>query len=85
MLQTDRNWLFNEAYRLDNLTRIWLPKEVIVVPVDRLEKLRIQEKTAKLGIVFTEAQLAALAESLRNLAANDEDRIVHHDRHRSNR
>ncbi len=77
MLQQDRNWLFGEAYRLDNLTRIWLPKGVIAeVPVRTLERLRIQEKTKGIGVLFTEAQLEQLAENLRKLAADDEDRIL---------
>lgn len=88
MLQTDRNWLFNEAYRLDNLKRLWVTKAVMesitVVTERRLEKLRIQEKTGNLVVLFTEAELASLAEDLRNLAANDESRVLH-DRTRSYR
>jgi hypothetical protein len=79
MLQADRNWLFNKAYELDNAERIWTPKDIRVVPAVRVEKLRIQDRTGDLAILFTEAQLALLAEGLRELAANDEIRVFSND------
>ncbi len=88
MTQSDRNWLFNESYRLDNLNRLWLPAKVrdgirVIAPVE-LERLRIREKTKDLCVVFTETELCKLAEDLRELAANDESRVLH-DRKRVNR
>ncbi len=80
MLQTDRNWLFNAAYRLDNLTRLWIPKsdraKILAVSPEDVERMRIQERTLNLHVLFSEQELADLADQLRNLAANDEARIL---------
>jgi hypothetical protein len=80
MVQGDRNKLFNAAYKLDNLTRIWLPKYgrdgLKVVSVPKLERLRMQGNIDDLCIVFTETELNELADELRELAANDESRVL---------
>jgi len=87
MLQEDRNRLFTEAYRLDNLTRLWLPAKerggFKEVSAERLEALRMKEDTGNLCVLFTEAQIAKVAEFMRELAANDSTRI--YDRKRSYR
>jgi hypothetical protein len=80
MLQSDRNWLFNMAYGLDILPRVRVPKGSKLpfkeVDPDHLDKLRIQEKTEGLYVLFTEDQLSKLAEELRDLAARDEARVI---------
>lgn len=79
MVQEDRTKLFQEAYRLDNLSRLWVPKKdrdgLKVVTSDRLERLRMKGSTEDLCVVFTEAELCRVADFLRELAANDEARI----------
>ncbi len=89
MTQQDRDWLFNESYRLDNLSRLWLTQEVRdglkIVSVERVERLRIQEKTDNLCVVFSERELCLVAESLRELAAKDEARVLSNDRKRNYR
>lgn len=57
MLQSERTWLFNVAYSLDN-------------------RRRIVGKTKQAFVVFTHEELEKLAEDLRKMAANDEDRLM---------
>jgi hypothetical protein len=89
MLQSDRTWLFNKAYWLDNLSRLYLPAKdrdgLKVVKVEKVEKLRMQGTIDDLAVVFSEKQLADLAEELRELAARDEDRIARYDSHSKHR
>ena len=78
MLQADRNFLFNVSYALDNHTRLWIP----TLPTFReltsneLERYRMQDKTKSMYILFTEDELAKVAESLRECAACDERRML---------
>lgn len=87
MVQEDRTKLFNEAYRLDNLSRLWVPKKdrdgLKVITAERLERLRMKDSTDDLCVLFTEAELARVSEFLRELAANDESRF--YDRKRQHR
>lgn len=80
MLQDQRNWLYNTAYSLDNRDRVRLkPREVAEIkPLTDKAKLKalVQEKTSDLYVLVSHKELENLAEELRQLAANDEDRIV---------
>lgn len=80
MLQSQRDWLYNTAYALDSKPRIRLrDKErsaLKPIPEHTKDKLLVQERTSDLYVLVAHRELEKLAEDIRNLVSQDEDRIV---------
>jgi DNA-binding transcriptional regulator/RsmH inhibitor MraZ len=76
MLQSGRNRLYNIAYTLDNKERVIIPDKGALhkVPEALVLKRRMQEKTSDLRIIFTEQELAEIAEEIRRIVSEDESR-----------
>ena len=74
MLSSDRNKLFNIAYGMDNRTRLYIPKRLLLKPVPErtMDRLRMQGKEDTVFVVMNSREYEQLADDLRTLAAFDE-------------